>query len=115
MRRFACGWVDVGLWGDVALLADRYWSAPADGKVAAWHHLVLAVGNFKRDAGRRLRPAALPGSFAVDAVTRPGDFVVPGPDPAVTVRVASSAERPPSTPPVGSPRVGRRGDPSGGR
>ena len=28
---------------------------------------------------------------------------------------AASGQRPPSTPPVGSPRVGRRGDPSGGR
>lgn len=61
IRRWAGTWDDGGLWGDVEVLADRFWTS-ADGteRLTGWHHLVLAVGNFKRESGRRLRPAWLP-------------------------------------------------------
>ena len=58
--RLAANWSDGGLWDDVLLLADRFWQVdePRE-RVVRWHHLVLAVGNFKRQSGRRLRPTNL--------------------------------------------------------
>ncbi|HMQ25802.1 MAG TPA: hypothetical protein PKA98_07430 [Acidimicrobiales bacterium] len=81
-------WDDGGLWDDIAVLASRFWDAgptPGPHRSRCWHHLVLAVGNFKREAGRRLRPA-LDTSDAV--AVRPGrSLVVFGTEPAVVVAV----------------------------
>lgn len=56
--RWASRWTDTGLWDEVLLLANRVWAAPSSSDQAlAWHHLLLAVGNFKRQGGRRIRPA----------------------------------------------------------
>jgi len=58
ISRWASRWNDTGLWSDVLLLADRVWGASAaDERVLAWHHLLMAVGNFKRQGGRRIMPA----------------------------------------------------------
>src|SRR5438105_11028591 len=60
LERFGRDWNDGGLWDDVLFLAARVWSASEDRmRLISWHHLVLAVGNFRRQGGRRLRPAAL--------------------------------------------------------
>lgn len=65
------------LWSDIRRLVCRFGSAPAGlERTLAWHHLVMAVGNFKRQGGYRLRPASLdpldsPGNI-------PGVFAVPG-------------------------------------
>lgn len=61
-RKLAAGWDDGGLWDDVAWLGEDFWSAtdPAD-RAVRWHHLVLAVGNFKRPQARWLRPCRLQG------------------------------------------------------
>lgn len=53
----ATEWDDGGLWDDVVAVASRAWAAPAEDRRVEWNHLVLAVGNFKRQRGRRLRPA----------------------------------------------------------
>lgn len=53
-------WEDGGLWEDTLWLSQRFWGAnSADEEAIAWHHLVLAVGNFKRQNGRRLHPGRL--------------------------------------------------------
>ncbi len=55
-------WDDGGLWEDVRWLARRCWlSDDATPISLRWHHLVLAVGNFKRQSGRRLRPCRING------------------------------------------------------
>jgi hypothetical protein len=65
IRAFGSTWSDGGLWDDILWLADQAWTAPDDGeRRMRWHHLVMAVGNFKRQNGRRLRPARI----AVDPV-----------------------------------------------
>lgn len=59
-------WDDGGLWDDIQVLADLAWQQPAP-RGLEWHHLVMAVGNFKRQRGRRLRPASpVPGSVRAD-------------------------------------------------
>lgn len=53
-------WDDGGLWADVCWLAERCWkNDDAEPLTLRWHHLVLAVGNFKRQSGRRLRPGRI--------------------------------------------------------
>jgi hypothetical protein len=55
-----------GLWEDIRRLVARYDAAAPSERSTVWHHLVMAVGNFKRDGGRRLHPYRLtspePGS-----------------------------------------------------
>jgi hypothetical protein len=60
--KLAAEWDDGELWDDVAWLAEQFWAAtdPAD-RAVRWHHVVLAVGNFKRPRGRWLRPCRLKG------------------------------------------------------
>jgi hypothetical protein len=46
-------WNDGGLWEDVMWLSRQCWrEGSADHSALRWHHFVLAVGNFKRQAGR---------------------------------------------------------------
>ncbi|MEE6179207.1 hypothetical protein [Mycobacterium sp. 050134] len=53
-------WTDGGLWNDVLWLARRCWQIDEPTALALrWHHLVLAVGNFKRQRGRRLHPSRI--------------------------------------------------------
>lgn len=52
-------WDDGGLWEDVLWLTGRFVDAADVDKPIAWHHLLLAVGNFKREPGRRIRPTRL--------------------------------------------------------
>lgn len=59
INKWSGSWNDGGLWDDVLWLAQRFHTARGDDRLVAWHHLVLAVGNFKRQPGRRLRPARL--------------------------------------------------------
>lgn len=86
--RWAGEWNDTGLWADIDVLADRFWAAtgqPTE-EVTAWHHLVLAVGNFKRQAGRiriRLPERTAPAATTVE---RAESFDVPGTTP--TLRLA---------------------------
>ncbi|MFP5321562.1 MAG: hypothetical protein ACLGIC_06905 [Acidimicrobiia bacterium] len=87
----AGGWSDGGLWAEVDWLAERFWAAtdPA-ARSRRWHHLVLAVGNFKRQPGRRLRPTLDTTGPAVPGV--PEDrFDVAGTDGPVTVAVDDPA------------------------
>ena len=74
----AASWADGGLWNDIQLLADRFFDASEAEKPFRWHHLVMAVGNFKRQGNRRLRPnlLALP-PHSSEHPTRPSTFVVP--------------------------------------
>ena len=47
-------WNDGGLWDDALWLAARAWEdTDQDEHRHRWHHLVMAVGNFKRQQGRR--------------------------------------------------------------
>jgi hypothetical protein len=61
-RNLATGWDDGGRWDDVTWLGEHFWAAtdPAD-RVLRWHHVVLAVGNFKRPRARWLSPCRLDG------------------------------------------------------
>jgi hypothetical protein len=82
----ASKWDDGGLWRDVGVLSDRFWSTSSESdRLVAWHHLVLAVGNFKRQGGSRLQPAAL--SSSTTDVSRQGSLSVPGTDPALVIGV----------------------------
>lgn len=77
---------------DIEWLAERFWSTVGDQRVVAWHHLVLAVGNFKRQSGRRLRPARLAHlSGPLRLEQRPSSFDVPGTEPPTTVAAEDSA------------------------
>lgn len=51
-------WGNDRLWRDVLALADRFWESEGDLRLDSWHHLLLAVGNFKRQA--RVEPPTLP-------------------------------------------------------
>ncbi len=52
-------WADGGLWRDVRWLASEVWRSDGREQRIRWHHLCLAVGNFKRQPGRRLDPGQL--------------------------------------------------------
>ena len=53
-------WDDGGLWDDILWLALLARAATDDReRRMRWHHLVMAVGNFKRQRGRRLRPSRI--------------------------------------------------------
>jgi hypothetical protein len=88
IRSFGSMWSDGGLWDDILWLADRAWTAADDDeRRIRWHHLVMAVGNFKRQNGRRLRPARVsPAGITASATdtppaARPDRFCVPqGPE-----------------------------------
>lgn len=86
IRQLAGSWSDEGFWEDIEWLSERFWLTSGDEHVAAWHHLVLAVGNFKRQPGRRLRPARLAHlSGPLRLEQRPSSFDVPGTEPPATV------------------------------
>lgn len=73
------GWDDGGLWHDVLFLADRYLSAcDSEEQTLRWHHFVMAVGNFKRQPGRRLRPASPSRHANQSPIYRPEKLTVPG-------------------------------------
>jgi hypothetical protein len=79
VERLSADWDDGGLWRDVLFLADRFWQARDEElRLLRWHHLVLAVGNFKRENGRRLRPATLHASIPGSQVARSPELTVPG-------------------------------------
>jgi hypothetical protein len=78
VQQLSATWDDGGLWEDVLFLADRFWAANEEGsRLMCWHHLVLAVGNFKRQTGRRLRPSALHDQADRSRINRPGETLVP--------------------------------------
>ena len=61
-RKLATEWRDEGLWDDAEWLGQQFWAASTPGERALrWHHLVLAVGNFKRPRSRWLSPCRLQG------------------------------------------------------
>lgn len=72
-------WTDGGLWKDVQWLAGSLWSAPESSaeRSVAWHHLIMAVGNFKRQSGRRLHPGHLSTLPPRDR-ERDTSFLIPG-------------------------------------
>lgn len=78
LRTLSSGWSDGGLWDNIRWLAQRFWDTPqsSQDERVAWHHLVMAIGNFKRQSGRRLHPAQLHALEEV-AASR-SSFVVPG-------------------------------------
>jgi len=80
ISRLAAQWHDEGLWDDVSLLANALWAADGEGeRRVRWHHVVLAVGNFKREGGRRLHPGRLADSYQREGdVAPPARFSVPG-------------------------------------
>lgn len=87
VSHLASSWSDGGLWADVTTLAQLFFAATDDeAATLRWHHLVLAIGNFKRQPGRRLRPAALPPTelcSVTSSFVAPGcDFVLGVGDPA---------------------------------
>jgi hypothetical protein len=78
VNQLSTSWDDGGLWADVLVLADRFWAASEGvSRLICWHHLVLAVGNLKRQTGRRLRPPALHGQADRSRVRRPSEVLVP--------------------------------------
>jgi hypothetical protein len=83
-------WSDGGLWDDILWLAQLAWTAGNDDeRRMRWHHLVMTVGNFERQGGRRLRPARIspPGDLA--SAGRPDQFRIPDALPIVCEDVAS--------------------------
>lgn len=61
--RLGSTWDDGGTWNDVRWLADQFWLSDDHTRRRCWHHLLLAVGNFKRQAGRlHLDPLAVAGT-----------------------------------------------------
>lgn len=47
------------VWPNILWIAEQFWQAQADGddarRLETWHHLVMAVGNFKRQGGTQIR------------------------------------------------------------
>jgi hypothetical protein len=84
VQRLADRWNDTGLWNDVLRLADHFWSCP-DGDHATWHHLLLSVGNFKRQGGARLQIRMPDNDLA--GVDRRDRFWVPGLESPVELAV----------------------------
>jgi hypothetical protein len=79
IRRITPQWDDGGLWDDVQILAGRFWKAVDDkARLVCWHHLVPAVGNFKRQPGRRLRPSPLASLDDHREFVRANEIAVPG-------------------------------------
>jgi hypothetical protein len=73
----AISWNDGGIWEDVLWLARRCWLVESEVPLSLrWHHLVLAVGNFKRQGGRRLRPSSISGN-PLPPVSRSQLFTMP--------------------------------------
>lgn len=88
VRRLAGSWSDAGFWADIEWLAARFWTTVGVEHAIAWHHLVLAIGNFKRQPGRRLHAGRLAGLQPAPAVeSRRSAIEVPGADPVVRVSV----------------------------
>ena len=59
--RWADAFSDRGLWDDVLVLSQILWDQ-AEGSHEQWtafHHLLMAVGNFKREGGRRIHAPRL--------------------------------------------------------
>ncbi len=73
----ASRWFDTGLWADIGHLADLFVTADRHDADQRWHHLVLAVGNFKRQGGHRLVPHQLHPP-ASPLIARPDAIDVPG-------------------------------------
>ncbi|MDX6584605.1 MAG: hypothetical protein QOI10_3789 [Solirubrobacterales bacterium] len=77
------GWADAfgdtgkALWADCARLADRFWGMPeGQERLVTWHHLLMAVGNFKRQTPIHIGAGLT--EFADELPARPRDVVVPG-------------------------------------
>ena len=86
VQKLAGEWTDLGLWRDVRWLAVEFMNAKESDKVLRWHHLVMAVGNFKRQGGRRLQPTCLAErSHTVETAAVLDVFEIPGTVPAVKV------------------------------
>lgn len=80
ITKLAGEWNDGGLWADIRAIALEFSGADREpDRRRHWHHLVLAVGNFKRDGGRRLHPAALT-SGAVSVESADTSLAIPGAD-----------------------------------
>lgn len=76
--RLGRSWDDGGLWLDIERLADAVFARQGDRRFGfLWHHLVLAVGNFKRQPGRRLYPAPLSDRQLGQSPPRPDALVIP--------------------------------------
>lgn len=82
VTRLAASWVSAGhwrqAWPDIEILAQRFLEGNPDENgmaTLAWHHLLLAVGNFKRRGGL-IVPARLgnPGTVG----TCPDEVAIPG-------------------------------------
>lgn len=48
------------LWEDILVLAEGLFELDGEAAMARWHHLLLAVGNFKRQGATKVRPPRLP-------------------------------------------------------
>src|SRR4051812_45535684 len=60
LQALAYKWPDHGLWDDILWLASIACAPGSEAaRAARWHHLLMAVGNFKRPTGRRLWPTRL--------------------------------------------------------
>lgn len=82
VTRLATSWVSAGhwrqAWSDIEILAQRFLEGDPDENgmaTLAWHHLLLAVGNFKRRGGL-IVPARLRSPRAVG--TCPDEITIPG-------------------------------------
>lgn len=69
-------WEDGGLWEDVMWLSRQCWrGGTPEQQALRWHHFVLAVGNFKRQAGRMSPPRI--GDLAEREATPEDQFLTP--------------------------------------
>jgi hypothetical protein len=80
VRAWGDSWSDGGLWDDIARLAELAWdSADERERLLRWHHLVMAVGNFKRQSNRRLRPCSIESvTVGSRSSSRSDSFAAPG-------------------------------------
>src|SRR5580658_1943668 len=79
LRDLGEDWADGGLWDDVLWLALRFWDATDEvARRRRWHHLVMAVGNFKRQRGRRLQPSPISPADGLTSSPRFLEFQPPG-------------------------------------
>jgi hypothetical protein len=87
-------WDNVALrkraWSDINVLVQRFRVASSEGNTESscltWHHLLLAIGNFKRSAGN-VFPHALPGTPTTPATVRFNEFAFPSAVDGQSIRV----------------------------
>lgn len=86
IRSISEGWTDDGSWRVIRFLTERFVTLGADDSSSldaslAWHHLLMAIGNFKRQAGRIQSSGFV--TSEMKGTLSPDEILVPGIESAI--------------------------------